>query len=190
VGYSAPLQALRRGDEPQFGGKSANLGELLAAGMPVPPGFALSREAFAEFVCGAGLAEEIAGALARISGSGDVSSIGAAAQTISRAMGLAPLPGAIAGEVAASYESLGGGASPPVAVRSSAVGEDSDEATFAGQQASYLWIREAGPVCDAVRDCWISLYSAPAISYRARRGQDPAEAAMAVTVQQMVDAVV
>ena len=190
MGYSASLQALRRGDEPRFGGKSANLGELLAAGIRVPPGFALSSEAFAEFARGAGLADEIAGALARISGSDDVERIGAAAETISQAMRFAPLPDAIAGEVAASYESLGEGTAPPVAVRSSAVGEDSHDATFAGQQESYLWIREAGPVCRAVRDCWISLYSVPAISYRASRGQDPAEARMAVTVQQMVDAVV
>ena len=58
---------------------------------------------------------------------------------------------------------------PTVAVRSSALGEDGQDASFAGQQETYLWVRGAGHVCDAVRDCWVSLYSPPAITYRARR---------------------
>ncbi len=74
----------------------------------------------------------------------------------------------------------------PVAVRSSALGEDSEEATFAGQQETYLWVRGADRVCEAVRDCWASLYSAPAVAYRARLGAT--EAAMGVAVQLMVDA--
>ena len=79
---------------------------------------------------------------------------------------------------------------PPVAVRSSAIGEDSQDATFAGQQETYLWVREVDHVCDAIRDCWVSLYSAPAISYRARLGRAGEEPAMGVTVQLMVDAAV
>ena len=63
--------------------------------------------------------------------------------------------------------------SPPVAVRSSALGEDSEDATFAGQQETYLWVRGVEHVCDAVRDCWASLYSPPAISYRVRLGRSP-----------------
>ena len=76
---------------------------------------------------------------------------------------------------------------PPVAVRSSALGEDSQNATFAGQQETYLWVRGADHVCDAVRDCWVSLYSPPAIAYRARLGAGD-EPAMGVAVQLMVDA--
>src|SRR5205814_510676 len=68
----------------------------------------------------------------------------------------------------------------------SALGEDSSEATFAGQQETYLWVRGAEGVCDAVRDCWVSLYSPPAIAYRARLGE--LEPAMGVAVQVMVDA--
>ena len=74
-------------------------------------------------------------------------------------------------------------------MRSSALGEDSEEATFAGQQESYLWVRGAREVADAVRDCWVSLYSPQAISYRARMGGGGA-AAMGVTIQLMVDAAV
>jgi pyruvate, water dikinase len=81
-----------------------------------------------------------------------------------------------------------GGAEPPVAVRSSALGEDSQDATFAGQQETYLWVRGAERVCDAVRDCWVSLYSPPAITYRARLGGNAEAPAMGVAVQLMVDA--
>jgi pyruvate,water dikinase len=72
-------------------------------------------------------------------------------------------------------------------VRSSAIGEDSAEATFAGQQESYLWVRGTDAVCQAVRDCWISLYSPTSVSYRARLERAP-EPAMGVTIQRMVDA--
>ncbi len=88
-----------------------------------------------------------------------------------------------ADELAQSYEALN---EPPVAVRSSALGEDSHDATHAGQQESFLWVRGVEQVCDAVRDCWVSLYTARAISYRAELGQS--EQAMGVTVQEMVDA--
>jgi pyruvate,water dikinase len=87
-------------------------------------------------------------------------------------------------QVAAAYRALG---EPPVAVRSSAIGEDSAEATFAGLQDTYLWVRGAERVCQAVRDCWASLHNPEAVAYRARLGDDR-EAAMGVTVQVMVDA--
>lgn len=178
-----PLAELRQSDAAAFGGKSSTLGELIAAGIPVPPGFALSCEAFRAFVSEAGLEGAIASAMSRAS-SGDVDAVNAAAHSIGEAMRSAPVPDVIRDEVAAHYESLGGA---PVAVRSSALGEDSQEATFAGQQETYLWVRGVDHVCDAVRDCWASLYSPPAISYRARLGSDD-EPAMGVTVQVMVDA--
>jgi pyruvate, water dikinase len=77
-----------------------------------------------------------------------------------------------------------------VAVRSSAIGEDSEEATFAGQQETYLWVHGADGVCEAVRDCWASLFSPEAVSYRAEMAAEHAEPAMGVTVQLMVDAAV
>jgi pyruvate,water dikinase len=140
VGYCSLLEALRGVDEPRFGGKSANLGELLASGIPVPGGFAIA----------AGADE------------------------------------AVWDEVVARYAELG--EERPVAVRSSAVGEDSSEATFAGQYESYLWLRGADGVCEAVRKCWESATSSRAAAYRERVGG--AQAAMGVTVQLMVDAAV
>jgi pyruvate,water dikinase len=184
------LADLRGGDGSSFGGKSATLGELITAGIPVPPGFAVSTSGFRAFVEEAGLAGMIAAELARVS-LDDVDSVGHASQAISQAMRFAPVPDAVRAEVARRYEELAdeaGDAEPPVAVRSSALGEDGQDATFAGQQETYLWVRGAEHVCDAVRDCWVSLYSPPAITYRARLGGDAAEPAMGVAVQSMVDA--
>jgi pyruvate,water dikinase len=168
--YIRPLQRLTRSDEPRFGGKSANLGELLAAEIPVPPGFAISTEAYHSFVRDAGLKEIIA----------------AGSPAIGDAMRAAPMPAQVRTQVAGAYAQLGDDV--PVAVRSSAIGEDSQDATFAGQQETYLWVRGAERVCDAVRDCWASLYSPTAISYRARLAGSTGPPAMGVTVQLMVDA--
>ena len=168
--YTRPLQQLSRSDEPSFGGKSSNLGELLAVEIRVPPGFAISTAAYQAFVREARLEETIAAASPA---SGD-------------AMRAAAMPEDVRAEVSEQYARLGDDV--PVAVRSSAVGEDSAEATFAGQQETYLWVRGADGVCDAVRDCWASLYSPTAISYRARLGPVADAPAMGVTVQLMVDA--
>jgi pyruvate,water dikinase len=145
VTHTAQLADLRRADEPRFGGKSANLGELIAAGLPVPPGFAVA-------------------AIAYRSAPGE----------------------SLRAEISRRYEALG---EHPVAVRSSAVGEDSTEASFAGQQETFLWVVGAERVCDAVRDCCASLHGREAVAYRERMG-GPKEPRMGVTVQRMVDAAV
>jgi pyruvate, water dikinase len=160
--YTRPLAELRRADAAEFGGKSANLGELLSSGIPVPPGFAVGVSAYRSFVEESGLGDAI--------DSGAIRS--------------APLPDALRAELGRRYEELG---QPPVAVRSSALGEDSEEASYAGQQESFLWVHGLERVCDAVRDCWASLYTPEAIAYRARLAGEAAPA-MGVTVQSMVDA--
>jgi pyruvate,water dikinase len=189
-GHTRPLGELRRPDAAAFGGKSANLGELLSAGIPVPPGFAVAASAFRAFVAETGLEGTIASATARAS-SGTVEDGAAASKAIGEAMRFAPLPDAVRAELAERYDELAratGPAEPAVAVRSSALGEDGEDATFAGQQESYLWVRGLEHVCDAVRDCWASLYTPRAIGYRAARGVGGEEPAMGVTVQAMVDA--
>jgi pyruvate,water dikinase len=166
VEHTRSLQDLRRADEPLFGGKSTGLGELLAAEIPVPPGFALGISAYQQFAS-------------------------ALPERTAEAIRAAAVPAPMRDEITARYDELGqavGRTDPPVAVRSSAVGEDSADATFAGQQETYLWVRGAERVCEAVRDCWASLYSAPAVSYRAHMGRALEEPAMGVTVQLMVDA--
>jgi pyruvate,water dikinase len=138
------LEELQAADANTFGGKSASLGELLRAQIPVPPGFAISTAA----------AEEMTDPLRQ--------------------------------EIAARYAQLGDEAA--VAVRSSALGEDSAEATFAGQQDTYLWVRGLEAVCAAVQKCWASLYNPEAVAYRERF--NIANPAMGVTVQLMVDAAI
>ena len=189
AGHIRPLRELVRSDAVEFGGKSANLGELLSAGIPVPPGFAVSAGAFREFVAETGLEGAIASAMVRAS-SGTVEDGAAASKAIGEAMRFAPLPETVRAELASRYDELvrETGAEPPVAVRSSALGEDGEDATFAGQQESFLWVRGFEHVCDAVRDCWASLYTPRAISYRAARAAGGEEPAMGVTVQAMVDA--
>jgi pyruvate,water dikinase len=188
--YTRPLAELRRLDAAEFGGKSANLGELLEAGIPVPPGFAVSASAFRTFVEETGLEGMIAAALSHAS-PGDVEAIGAASKAIDEAMRFAPLQDALRTELRRRYDELQratGEERPPVAVRSSALGEDSQEASHAGQQESFLWVRGIEQVCDAVRDCWVSLYTPQAISYRAALRSAQTEPAMGVTIQLMVDA--
>jgi pyruvate,water dikinase len=146
-----PLAELRRADEDRFGAKSASLGELIAAEIPVPPGFAVSSEAY----------------LAAVEG---VELVGRNADRCAKAILATEMPDELRAEIAQSYEDLAetaGDPRPAVAVRSSAIGEDSEEATFAGQQETYLWVRGVDEVCDAIRKCWASLYSAEAVSYRA-----------------------
>ena len=189
--HTQRLDELRGADDARYGGKSASLGELLRAGIPVPPGFGLSASAFGAFMEDSGLAHRAAAALAGVD-AGDVAALAHASHLIAEAMRSAPIPDEVRAEVSAQYATLAdGGDAPAVAVRSSALGEDSSDATFAGQQDTYLWVRGVDDICSAVRDCWASLYNTEAISYRARLGGDAAaRPAMGVTVQVMVDAAV
>jgi pyruvate,water dikinase len=185
--YTRGLSELRQADADAFGGKSANLGELLAAKIPVPTGFALSADAYRAFVEETGLAGAIGSGLARAR-IDDVDSLTAASKAIDESMRFATVSDVVRSELAERYGELASDEEdPPVAVRSSALGEDSAETSYAGQQESFLWVRGVEHVCDAVRDCWASLFTPQAISYRLALGS-PDEPAMGVTVQAMVDA--
>jgi pyruvate,water dikinase len=188
--HTRPLAGLRAGDDGAFGGKSASLGELIAGGVPVPPGFALSTSAFTACIEQAGLGPRIHAALAAVDPD-DMDAAHATAGELTKLVAQAPIPDAVRDEIARRYAELEaetGLDAPPVAVRSSALGEDSADAAFAGQQETFLWVRGADAIADAVRDCWASLYSAPALTYRARLGGAAQDPAMGVTVQLMVDA--
>ncbi|MDQ0863205.1 PEP/pyruvate-binding domain-containing protein [Arthrobacter globiformis] len=168
---------------PQAGGKAANLGELLAAGLPVPEGFCLTTEAYAQAVRPLGL-EEVHSALQDT----PADDLEALADLAGRARSLIAgpeLPTAIAREILTAYRALDG---VPVAVRSSATAEDLPFASFAGQQDTYLNVIDAVALLDAVRKCWASLWTDRAVAYRASRNIDPATVALAVVVQRMVDA--
>lgn len=186
------LAALDGSQEEHFGGKSATLGEMIGAGIAVPPGFAVATAAFDELIAAAGLERRVEATVDGLDPN-DVGALAAAAEALAEALAEAPLPAATREAIEAAYGELAascGEPDPPVAVRSSARGEDSEEATFAGQQETFLWVRGAAAVCEAVRGCWASLFSAPAISYRARMKAGGEAPAMGVTVQLMVDAAV
>lgn len=180
---SAPvvaLSALRRTDVTVAGGKAAALGELLAAGFPVPPGFVVLTSAYEEFVDGAGIAPQVARLVAARGP--------AASDDVRRLFTSAAVPPALAAAVVRAWRDLG---APPVAVRSSATSEDLAAASSAGQQDTFLDVRTEAALLDAVRACWASLWTARAIDYRARHGQDRGDGdalALAVVVQQMADA--
>src|SRR5215472_3449386 len=179
-----PLRAVGAADRTVAGGKGASLGELQRAGLPVPSGFVVTVPAFWRGMRAAdprgATGAQIAG-LARA----DPAAIERATASIRARIVAAPLPGDVAAAITAGYEALGG--DMPVAVRSSAVGEDAAEASFAGLQDTYLWVRGAASVLDHVRRCLASLYNTGAVSYRLRQHMPEHDVAMAVVVQQMVD---
>ncbi|MGY1738288.1 PEP/pyruvate-binding domain-containing protein [Geodermatophilus sp. SYSU D00684] len=173
-----------RDDVPAAGGKGASLGELMRAGIRVPDGFVVTTEAFRSAVA----ALELGSRVPALDPS-DADAVAAACAELRSIVESAPLPAEVAEAVTAAYARLAGaGGQPdlPVAVRSSATSEDSAEASFAGLQDTYLWVRGADSVLSHVRRCWASLYSVESVTYRLRRGIPETDLAMAVVVQQMV----
>jgi len=163
------------------GGKGANLGELARAGLPVPPGFIVTSAAYRSFLDASNLLPEMGARLAAL----DVTNpqqLQVTSVAIRQLMTAAQVPEEIAAAVAAAYRTMG---AAPVAVRSSATAEDLAEASFAGQQSTYLNVT-GDHLVDAVRECWASLFEAQAIAYRQRRGVEHLDVDIAVVVQRMV----
>ncbi|MEV7575176.1 PEP/pyruvate-binding domain-containing protein [Pseudarthrobacter sp. NPDC089323] len=191
-GLVRDLSSLDTGMLDLAGGKAANLGELMSAGLPVPDGFCLTTEAYRR-ATGApasllpGLAY-VQAALKPEPGAGpvDPSALADLAAGARSAILAAPIPADIAAAVEQAYRGLGHDV--PVAVRSSATAEDLPFASFAGQQDTYLNVVGVAPVLEAVRKCWASLWTDRATTYRAGLGIDPAGVALAVAVQRMVEA--
>ncbi len=183
-----PFTAIDRASLSIVGGKAANLGEMVRAGLPVPPGFCVTTAAYALVAEGADL-EPILFELAatRTDDTAHLAELATAART---KLLSAPVPTVVAEAVAEAYRALGNDESIPVAVRSSATAEDLPYASFAGQQDTYLNIVGVEAVLGAVRRCWASLWTDRAVSYRASNGIDPHTVRLAVAVQCMVDATV
>jgi pyruvate, water dikinase len=162
------------GEVDRAGGKGASLARMAALGLPVPPGFVIPAEALVACLPDRGV--ELRELLAADS----------SRETANRARALvlaAELPGDLRDAIAAAYRALGD--QPPVAVRSSARAEDSDAASYAGQQETYLHVRGLDEVVRRTRDCWASFFSERALFYRARKGS-LGDMGMAVVVQRMV----
>lgn len=189
----APLvrrcEELGLADAPEVGGKAASLGELARAGVPVPPACVVSAAAFRRAL------EELdpdraARAAVEALAADDHEAIGRATAELRKALEAAELPADVRDALTGHYRGLAGDgeADPPVAVRSSATAEDSAEASFAGVQDTFLWVRGADEVLATVCRCWASLYSVESVAYRRRLGLPEDDLGMAVVVQRMVDA--
>jgi pyruvate,water dikinase len=185
------LDEVRKEDTPLVGGKNANLGEMVAAGIPVPPGFAVTAYAFKYFLEKTGLGEKIYEMLRKL----DVNNTRELEETTRkiREMILAqPMPPEVEEEIKKYYYELARklGLEPSklrVAVRSSATAEDLPEASFAGQQDTYLNVYGAESVVEHVKRCWASLFTARATFYRVAHGIPHEKTHMSVTVQKMVN---
>ncbi|MGX4693320.1 PEP/pyruvate-binding domain-containing protein [Streptomyces sp. JNUCC 63] len=171
-----------------LGGKCASLCTMTAAGMPVPPGFAVTTAAYRRFVEHTGTADETARLLATLDPD-DVTGVEEVSARIRELVCSVEAPAELGVAVGEAYDRLQSAFSEevPVAVRSSATAEDLPGASFAGQQDTYLWLTGADAVRDHIRRCWASLYTSRAILYRLRNGIPEEGLAMAVAVQKMVN---
>ena len=189
--HVAWFETLDNKDVARVGGKNASLGEMVstlgAKGVAVPPGFATTASAFRAFVEANGLAPAMRGTLGDYK-KGEIS-LQEAGKAIRRLFLDSEFSEDIAQEIRLAYRELGartGQADPSVAVRSSATAEDLPDASFAGQQETFLNVHGEGDLLDACRRCFASLFTDRAISYREAKGFDHLEVALSVGVQLMV----
>jgi phosphoenolpyruvate synthase/pyruvate phosphate dikinase len=178
-----PLLACGPGHARRVGGKAVGLGSLLRENLQVPPGFALAADCYREFVAQAGIAARIQELLA---GADSLETQADASQEIRLLFEEQELVPGLRLELASAYQGLGNEVA--VAVRSSAIHEDSARASFAGGHESYLGVTGEAAVCRAVLRCWASLYTPHALAYFREMNVRAADAAMGVVVQLMVPA--
>ncbi|MEM1675154.1 MAG: phosphoenolpyruvate synthase [Desulfurococcaceae archaeon] len=185
------LEEVGKEDVLLVGGKNANLGEMIKAGIPVPPGFAVTSYAYKYFLEKTGLANQINELLSKIDVN-DKKQLDETTAMIREMIISKPMPPEIESEIRRYYRELSRrlGIQPNdlrVAVRSSATAEDMPEASFAGQQDTYLNVYGEDKVVEYVKRCWASLFTSRAVFYRVAHGIPHEKALMSVTVQKMVN---
>jgi pyruvate, water dikinase len=181
------FEECRKDSVPLVGGKCSSLGELISAGVRVPPGFALTTEGSRRFMAETGMDRAVRSMLSAVDAR-DLDALERSSAGIRAAIEAQPFSTEMEDLVAECYRKLAVRCcmpALPVAVRSSATAEDLPGASFAGQQDTYLWIRGVDDVLSHMRRCISSLYTARAIAYRANRGFG--EAAISVGVQKMAN---
>jgi phosphohistidine swiveling domain-containing protein len=174
-------------DDPQatlehVGGKGASLATLVRAGLPVPSGFYVTTEAYQHFVSDNGIQSRILDALNGVD-LADPTTLEQTSQEIERFFSEGMVPLEVAEAIRSAYLEMN---DVPAAVRSSATAEDLPEASFAGQQDTFLNVRGLDAILDSVRKCWASLWTARAMAYRVKNHIDQGAVALAVVVQEMV----
>ena len=177
------FQNLTKSDVAIAGGKGASLGEMLTAGIPVPPGFVVLAPAFDKFLDETDLTQEVQARLAAVNYA-DVNSVDNVARIIHGLIARADFPDDLAELIFAEYKRLKLGR---VAVRSSATAEDSQTASWAGELESYLNV-EKESLLESIKKCWASLFTPRAIVYRHEKGLLKTKVSVAVVVQKMVEA--
>jgi pyruvate, water dikinase len=181
-----PFSELSSADVPYAGGKGANLGQLTRSGFPVPPGFVVGAPAYAAFRSETGLSERLAAVLEGLDVD-DTDALQRAAEQAQQLVRDSIVPASLADAITSAYDRLVGlHDDAPVAVRSSATGEDTASASFAGMNETFLNMRGAEAVVEAVKRCWASLFGARTIYYRAKRGFGAADMDIAVVVQRQI----
>lgn len=182
--YVRDIASLRIGDADDAGGKGANLGELVAAGLPVPGGFVLMRAGYLDSMVAGGVDADLAAlhseALTRV---GDAARLDELCHRMRALVAKAGVDDVVRDQVVTAYRPLG--ADVVVAVRSSATGEDGRDASFAGMNKTITNVAGVDALIDAVQSCWASLFTPRVLTYRSSRGFT-ANPAMAVVVQQMI----
>ena len=185
--FILPFESATDADHPRMGGKCASLARMIAMGVPVPRGFAVATDAYAAHLAATGLEAAIREELSHLD-THDVTDEEARSQAIRHLVTERDMPVDVETAIRAAYALMSPADDLPVAVRSSATAEDMPDASFAGQQDTYLWVVGADEVVAKVRSCWASLFTARAMSYRADHNLGQIEVLMAVAVQEMVDA--
>jgi len=174
-------------DRPTVGGKGGSLGELTQAGIDVPPGFVVTTHAFERFLKALEAREPVRAAVEALDAD-DLAAVQATSARLRARVIEEAMPGEVEQAILAAHAELSREVAMPVAIRSSATTEDAEDASFAGLQDTFLWVLDAADAVARVRECWGSLYSVESITYRLKQGLPEAGVAMAVVVQQMVDA--
>ena len=183
--YTLSFDQIGKHDLARVGGKCSSLGEMTQAGVAVPPGFAVTTDGYLAMLQQTGLRAEIERHLQGVDPE-DFDALDRAAQAIRIRMRGHKIPVEVEAAIREAYASMGD--DMPVAVRSSATAEDLPDASFAGQQDTYLWVRGADAVVEKVRDCWASLFATRAVAYREKNKIPHADVNMSVGVQKMVNA--
>jgi pyruvate, water dikinase len=178
------FKEIGRQDVPLAGGKGANLGDMVRAGLPVPPGFVITAPAYRLLLEEGGLNSRVEELLAGLDRSA-CDALQAAEPRLRQLFVHIPIPTGLEREILDGYRQLG--TDEPVAVRSSATAEDLAGASFAGQQDTILNVVGEDELLQAVRQCWSSLFTSQAIFYRAQQGFADSQVLMGVVVQKMIN---
>lgn len=180
-----PFSKIDKGNIPEVGGKGANLGEMVKSGFPVPDGFAVTTNAYKLFIEDNFLSKKISDYL-KITDVNDPAQLDSTSKSIQKLINSSRIPKLVEQEIIKAYKKLSGFKNSLVAVRSSATAEDLPDASFAGQQSTFLNILGESNLINSVRECWASLYTARAIFYRVQNKISTNTVGISVIVQKMV----